>query len=158
MKLKPGESVQGFIPATEVDIDADTVGETNLIPWTESAYIGDDNDPNPKVFGDVAVPQNVVQTMAQGLPAPTRRTSRQRYEVLVRRLMAAGRESVGLFGYPVWPASIQRVLSELGFKPDDVDLNAQVYALAKHYIVKAENQQRASNAKKVTLDYHGHFD
>jgi hypothetical protein len=158
MKLKPGESVQGFIPATEVDIDADTVGETNLIPWTESAYIGDDNDPNPKVFGDVAVPQNVVDVMQQDLPAPVRRTARQRYEVLVRRLMDAGRASVIQNGYPVWPTSIQRVLDELGFKRNNTDLNSQVYALAKHYIVKAENQQRQKDGKKVVRDWHGHFD
>jgi len=154
--LKPGEKVKGYIPAVEVSgQDLDKV-EPKLIPWQDAARIGKDNRPNPRVFAPAeAIPQHVFE---EGLPTVVRRTARQRYEVLVKRLLEAGRMSEAKAGRPVWPESMQRVLDSQGFKRGDTDLHAQVYALAKHYIVKAENQQRAKDRKKVVLDWHGHHD
>jgi hypothetical protein len=39
----------------------------------------------------------------------------------------------------------------------DGDLLVQVRALAKHFILKSENQQRAKDRKKSVLDWHGHY-
>ena len=166
-KLKPGERIKGHIPA--VDTVQDEAGqlkatEPKLIPWTEAAYLGSgsiakgEQKKNPKVWASEVVPQAVMERWEDELPAPVRRSSRQRYESLVQKLLAAGRASEAAYGRPVWPESIQLVLDGLGFKRTNTDMHAQVYALAKHYIVKAENQQRAKDARKVVTDWHGHYD
>jgi hypothetical protein len=158
--LKPGEKVTGAIPAVEVDLNTHTAGPVKLLPWQQSAYHGPTKakfKPNPEVFSNTTVPQQMVDQMHAGLPPLIRRTPNQRYEALVQRLLVMGRQSVGALGYPVWPPSIQAVLTSYGIKEGDTDLHKQVYALAKHFIVRAENQQRSKDRKKVVLDWHGHY-
>ncbi len=154
--LKPGEKVKGYIPAVDVSGPNLDKQETKLIPWQDAARIGKDNRPNPRVFAPPeAIPRHIFE---DGLPPIVRRTARQRYEVLVNRLLEVGRMSQAKAGYPVWPESMQRVLDNQGYARTNTDLHGQVYALAKHYIVKSENQQRAKDRKKVVLDWHGHHD
>src|SRR5688572_612004 len=95
--LKPGETVKGYIPAADKD-------GVKLIHWTEAANRA--GKPNPKVFAPAeAIPQHVFEDMQASLPAPVRRTSRERYQVLVGRLLEVGRASQAVAGRPVWPAS-----------------------------------------------------
>ncbi len=157
--MKPGETARGVIPAVEVTGPNLEQQEVKLIPWTDAARVGPENKPNPKVFGKAEpIPQHVFEEWERGLPTPVRRTARQRYDVLVKRLLETGRETQARAGYPLWPESVQVVLDSLGFSRQNKDLNAQVYALAKHYIVKSENQQREKDSHKTVRDFHGHYD
>jgi hypothetical protein len=73
----------------------------------------------------------------------------------VKRLLKMGRENT-VNGTVLWPASLQKILDLQGVKKDG-DLLVQVRALAKHFILKSENQQRAKDRKKSVLDWHGHY-
>lgn len=155
-KLKPGEEVVGAIPAVDVDLNTMTASEVKLMPWHKAARVGPNNRPNPKVFAESSpVPQHVFEQMQSELPAPVRRTANQRYEVLVKRLMEMGRGLQTPSGV-LWPDSLQRILDASGKKKGD--LTTQVYTLARHFIVRAENKQRANDAKQTTVGWHGHFD
>lgn len=158
--LKPGETVKGKVPVAEIDLDNETVSPVQLMPWQQSAHLGPAgaSRPNPSVFApDSAVPQHVFEKMQAGLPAPVRRTAQERYEVLVRRLLEMGRACSTPSGIH-WPSSFRRILNSLGVKQEDMDLRGQVYALARHFIVRAENKQRDTDSRKTVLDYHGHYD
>jgi hypothetical protein len=158
VKLKPGQSVKGYIPAVEVTGPNMDQQEVKLIHWTEAARVGADKRPNPKVFAekeDISQNQHVFESLTAGLPAPVRRTPTQRYEALVKRLLKMGRENT-VNGTVMWPASLQKILDLQGVKKDG-DLLVQVRALAKHFILKSENQQRAKDRKKSVLDWHGHY-
>ena len=156
---KPGERVPGKV-VTDLK-GPDLEPEMKVIPWHKSAFLGkgptSQQKKNPEVWGTSAVPQAVVDQMHEGLPAPVRRSARERYEVLVRRLMETARATKQAYGYVRWPTSVQTVLDSLGVKATASE-REQVYALARHYIVKAENQQKRKDARKVTNDWHGHYD
>jgi hypothetical protein len=156
---KPGERVPGKV-VTDL-VGKDQVPEAKVIPWTESAFLGEGSvtqqKKNPKVWGVERVPQALVDELHQDLPDPVRRTARERYENLVMRLTATARITKDTYGYVRWPSSVQTVLDDLGVK-NTASEREQVYALAKHYIVKAENQQRRKDSKKVVSDWHGHYD
>jgi hypothetical protein len=158
--LAPGQTATGVVPAVDVDMNTMTASRPKLVPWHKSALIGDsrkDWKRNAEVWSSEQVPQQMVDQMHAGLPPMIRRTANERYESLVRRLTETARVSKQAYGRVVWPLSVQKVLTEIGVKPT-ADERTQVYALAKHYIVKSENQQRAKDARKVAVDWHGHFD
>ncbi len=134
---------------------------TKVVPWTESAFLGTGSTAqqkkNPKVWSAPVNEAAMIDQLHQGLPEPVRRSARDRYETLVLRLTDTARVTKAAYGYVRWPASIQSVLDSLGVKSTASE-REQVYALAKHYIVKAENQQKRKDAKKVTADWHSHYD
>jgi hypothetical protein len=157
---KQGHEVKGHIPAVDVDLNTMTPGPAKLIPWQEAAFHGkgpvSKQRKNPDRWASTVVPQAMVDRMMSGLPEPVRRTPVERYESLVRRLIETARATHIMFGHLKWPASVQRVLDDLGVKHTASERD-QIVALAKHYISKAENQQRHKDKKKVVLDWHGHF-
>lgn len=145
---KPGQSTpKGYAVGFDVDLQNETTSKPYVIPWQATG----EHEPNT-----AAVPQEMVDQMHEGLPPVIRRTPTERYESLVRRLTETARETKQMYGRVVWPTSVQRVLTEIGVKPS-ADERTQVYALAKHYILKAENQQRRKDSKKTVLDWHGHY-
>jgi hypothetical protein len=156
------EPIRGFIPQVQRrghDLSERTV---RLIPWHQSARISENGGPerwNPRVFAEASpVPRHMVEQMQAGLPPMIRRTSRERYQVLIDRLVADGLRSYRIHGYPVWPKSIADELRIAGWKEGDPDLWGQVEALAKRFIVKAEHKQKESDRHKVVSDWHSHFD
>lgn len=160
MKLKPGESVKGMVPSFEVTAAEGEnlkVSEIKLVPWQEAIRVGPENTPNP----NLAVSETEVQTthdrLYEGLPAPVRRTSKQRYDALVLKLLNYARACVKEYGHTAWPMSLQKILDEKGVKAKATP-EQEVYALAEHFIVKAENQQRRKDHRKVVSDWHGHYD
>lgn len=160
VKLKPGQSVKGYIPAVDVSGPNMDQIEHKLIPWQEASRhgAGPNKRPNPKVFAvkeDISQNEHVFNTLTAGLPAPVRRTPTQRYEALVQKLLRLGRDCT-VNGVVMWPTSLQNILDINGVKKDG-DLFVQVRALAKHFILKSENQQRAKDRKKSVLDWHGHY-
>lgn len=157
VRLRPGETVQGYIPAVDLSGPNFEKREDKLIHWKEAVQTpGRKMAPGEAVQGTgEPVPQHVFEAMKSGLPAPVRRTARQRYDVLVKRLLEIGRQNT-VNGQVYWPQSMQRILDLQGVK-SSADVHQQVYALARHFIVKAENQQRASDMKKSVLDWHGSF-
>ena len=158
--LKPGETgPAGHFAAVDIDLQKGEASDVKFLPWQEAAYHGapgTGDKPNVEVWKSEQVPQHMVDQMHEGLPDPVRRTPRERYESLVWRLTATARETKQMYGRVVWPTSVQKVLTEIGVKPT-ADERTQVYALAKHYILKAENQQRRKDSKKTVLDWHGHY-
>jgi hypothetical protein len=159
-KLKPGESVKGMIPVVDFTGPDLKPSEPKLIPWQEAARQGPLGNThwNPELEKEtVAVPQDMVDRMHTGLPDPVRRSARQRYEALVLKLMNYARACVKEYGHTSWPMSMQRILDEKGVKAKATP-EQQVFALAEHFIVKAENRQRESDSHKVVSDWHGHFD
>jgi hypothetical protein len=159
MLPKPGERVPGKVVTDLVGQDQEPAPK--VVPWTESAFLGEGSTAqqkkNPKVWSARANEQAMIDSLHQGLPDPVRRTSRERYETLVLRLQETARVTKAAYGYVRWPTSIQAVLDSLGVKATASE-REQVYALAKHYIVKSENQQKRKDAKKVTADWHSHYD
>ena len=156
-KLKPGETVTGYIPAVELSGPNFETRTERLVHWKDAARTGADKRLNARVFAEnTAVPQHVFEDFQAGLPAPIRRTASQRYDVLIKRLLQMARDST-VNGQVMWPASLRRVLDLQGVKAN-AEMHEQVRALAKHFIVKAENQQRAKDRRKSVLDYHGHYD
>lgn len=156
VKLKPGQTVTGAIPA--VDFVGPNLDPTpvKVIPWQQAAHIGADNRPNPRVWNDVEIPENVYDRFQAGLPAPVRRTARQRNEVLIQRLLDMGKANT-VNGEICWPDSIKRILDAQGVK-NDGDLNRQVFALARYFSLRAENKQKENDARQVTRGWHGHYD
>lgn len=159
--VSPGRKYRGYTAAVDVTgPNLDRV-QPKLIHWTNAAFHGTGptatQKRNPKVWDPVEVPQEMVARMNDGLPPVVRRTAQQRYQALVQDLMAMGRDASKGRGYPVWPESIAKILDANGIKRGDTDLHKQVYALARHFIVKGENAQRLMDSKKVVLDWHGHF-
>jgi len=160
--MERGGVILGAIPATEfAGADLSQRREV-IVPMRDAGRIdpGDgarwnrEHRPNQTY----RVPDSVVAKMHEGLPPVIRRTPRQRYKVLVDRLVQDGLKSYKAVGYPVWPKSIQDELKTLGWKEGDPRLYEQVEALATKMIVAGENKQREKDARKVTRDWHGHFD
>jgi hypothetical protein len=159
---RSGGAVKGHIPAVDITGPNLTPGPVKLIPWQKAAFRGPRGQakPNVEVWSNddqfTKVPQYMVDQMHSGLPPMVRRTASERYEALVKRLLDMGRANT-VNGEILWPTSLQRILETQGVKRS-ADLYTQTRALAKHFIVKSENQQRAKDRKKVVLDYHGHYD
>lgn len=123
-----------------------------LIPWQQGSVTPDRKWrrlPSPS-------PEQMKAELSRDLPPVVRREARERYKVLVNRLFADGMKSYETFGYPVWPKSIQEELRVLGWKTGNPDLRGQVEALAKKYIEEGARKQRAKDAHKTALDWHGH--
>lgn len=95
--------------------------------------------------------------LSQGLPPVIRREARARYQVLIKRLFEDGQKTQQIFGYPVWPKSIQDELRALGWQFGNPDLQGQVEALARKYIEEGARKQKEKDEKKVALDWHGHL-
>ena len=130
-----------------------TPAPVKRLPKQEQAWAG-----NTKVWSpDEAVPQHVFEKMQSELPAPVRRTSRQRHEVLIQRLLDIGKACPVIAGRVSWPDSLQKILDLTGTK-NDADLVPQVFALARYMSVQTENSQKEQDARKSVLDFHGHYD
>ena len=159
MLPRPGERVAGKVVTDLVGPDQEP--DAKVVPWTESAFLGSGSTAqqkkNPKVWSAQPAEQAMIEQLHQGLPAPVRRTARERYETLVLRLTETARVTRAAYGHVRWPASIQSVLDSLGVKASAPE-HEQIRALAKHYIVKAENQQKRKDAKRTTADWHSHYD
>jgi hypothetical protein len=154
--LKPGETVKGYIPAVELSGPNFETRRERLIHWKDAARTGPDKRVNARVFAEnTPVPQHVFEDLQAGLPAPVRRTPGQRYDVLVKRLLNMARDCT-VNGTVMWPTSLQRILDLQGIKAN-AEMHEQVRTLARHFIVKSENQQRAKDRKKSVLDWHGHY-
>lgn len=151
-KVLAREGVRGMVPIVQASGQNLDQRELQLVPWQRSA--------RPKGrwnLKDTPIPQDMVRRMHEGLPPIIRRTPRERYKVLIDRLVADGLKSYRAYGYPVWPKSVQDDLKALGWKEGDPRLYEQVEALARKYIEEGAQKQRAKDARKSTLDWHGHL-
>lgn len=106
---------------------------------------------------NVPVPEEMVQRMQQDLPPVIRRTPRERLRVLVERLVHDARMFKGGDGLIHWPKSIEAELKLIGWKEGEPFLLDRIEELAGRFLVKAANQQRESDQRKVVKDWHGHY-
>lgn len=133
------------------------------VPWNRASVLhrkGQGHFLNPNGIRAEAekidIPLEIIEARKAKLPAPVRRTSRQRTEALATQLFEMGMNSQRVYGYPMWPDSLTRVLVSLGAQ--DKGLYEQVEALVGHFIIKSEHQQKEKDQKAVTLGWHGHYD
>ena len=133
-------------------------GKARLISWRDGARYNKARGRywNPEVSRPSPA-GHLVAKLNEGLPAVVRRTPRQRYDVLLQRLVQDGLKSYKAFGRVEWPKSIQDELRVLGWKDGDPNFWGQAEALARKFIEEGANIQRAKDQRKVTLDWHGHL-
>lgn len=129
-----------------------------LLPHQQSSLEGRAGSPDQK-WRRLPAPSEAQMRAAleADIPAVVRRSARERFLVLANRLREDGEKSMRMFGYPVWPASVQRELKELGFKVGNPDLASQVEALARKYVEEGARKQKAKDDRKTALDWHGHL-
>lgn len=129
-----------------------------LIDHRQASLVGRAGTPNQR-WRELPAPteEQMRAELSADLPPIIRRSARERYRALVRQLFAEGQKSYALFGYPVWPKSLQDELKVLGWKEGNPDLQGQVEALARKYIEEGARIQKAKDSKKVALDWHGHY-
>jgi len=129
-----------------------------LIDHTQASLKGRSGTPN-QTWRQFRAPteEQMRAELSVGLPDVVRRSARERYRVLVRMLFDEGQRSYEMFGYPVWPKSIQAELKALGWKEGNPNLEGQVEALARKYIEEGARIQKAKDDRKVALDWSGHY-
>lgn len=141
---------QGFVAQANAD------GTAGQVHWSQSS-VTPDNRWNQKVKGeDIRTEERMVSSLYEGLPEVKRRTARSRFEVLFERLVS---DAFGTFykdGRVEWPASIQAKATALGLKPTDPP-EMQCRVLAEQLFIEAGHKQAAKDQKKVSLDWHGHY-
>lgn len=103
------------------------------------------------------VPQELVSNMFSDLPTEVRRTARERYQELLRKLWADVNLHFYKDGQVRFPKSIQDEIAVLGLAQGKPNLNKQVEALARRFIVKGARQQQEQDSKRVVRDWHGHL-
>ena len=133
-----------------------------LAPWTEASIRpmkkGAPEEWDPAANGAVyEVPQSQVEALHAGLPQEIRRTAREKYKELVKRLYADANAMFYKDGVIRWPRSIEREIQVLGIAQGKPDLAKQVEALARRYIEKGARTQQAQDRKRVTRDWSGHL-
>jgi hypothetical protein len=136
-----------------------TTGRAGTInPWDPLAMEHAGRTWNQNVRGEtLTAEQRMLSRLHENLPPVVRRSKEQRFEVLFRNLVEIGLKGYRIHGYPVWPASIQRKLTVLGFKERDPDVYGQCSALARQLFVEAGHKQQEKDQKKIALDWHGHL-
>ncbi len=129
-----------------------------LIPWQRSSVKGRSGTGQRAMRRLPApTPEQMKAELSKDLPPVIRREARERYRVLANRLYADGLKSYELFGYPVWPKSVQDELRAFGWKEGNPDLWGQVEALARKYVEEGAHKQKEKDQKKSSLDWHGHL-
>jgi hypothetical protein len=146
--------VPGVVPSIERQPDGNnlvTLRKPSVNPMTGA--LTKDNQPGT----EHAVPQEMVTRMFTNLPAEIRRTARERFAELIKRIWTDAQTSFYLDGQIRWPKSIQNEIAVLGLAQGKPDLAKQVDALARHFIVKGARQQQEADRKRISIDWHGHL-
>lgn len=158
-----GGQVRGYVPV------AAPGGKVDLVPWTKAPRVTPRKGPtrwNPKVMvQNIPVPEHVQKAMLEGLPPEIRRTPRERYKVLVTRLVHDAMKAKREFGRVIWPKSIEDEIRRLSWLEGDPTLLQRIENGATEAIEKfagslmenAARNQRAKDQHKVALDWHGHY-
>lgn len=149
-RLAEEEGRKGFVAQANED------GTAGQVRWEQAS--DKKGYWNQDVAGETrTVEQRMVASLHEGLPEVKRRTAQERFTVLFERLVAEGMVSYRRLGYPVWPKSIQRKLTELGWKEKDSDVYGQCRALAKQLFVEAGQKQKSKDQKRTSVGWHGHY-
>lgn len=142
---------KGFVAQANAD------GTAGQVRW-DQASITPDNKWNQKVEGETrAAEHRMIAALHEDLPDVRRRTAEERFRVLFERLVGEAMVSYRKHGYPIWPRSIQAKLQALGWKTNDPDVYGQCRALAQQLFIEAGHKQKQKDQKKITLDWHGHY-
>ena len=163
-----GGELRGVVPR------ATPGGEVEFVPWHQSTRVNrrrsdgseTPNRWNPKVMvQNIPVPQPVLQAMIDGLPPERRREARERYEVLVKRLLTEMRQIKKLYGKYVPPASIAEEIRQAAWRFGDPALlnrienvePAAVEVYASYLMQDTASKQKEQDRRKVASDWHGHY-
>ncbi len=167
-KVKEGP-VPGVVPVIEQQRNGDNVvklAKPSLVAANRAGVI---RDPHGKPVAEslqakwapgitkAEVPAGMEQRMFTGLPAEIRRTARQRYAELLKRLYSDATLHFYKDGEIRWPKSIRDEIAVIGIAQGKPNLADQVETLARHFLVKGARQQQAQDQKKIALDWHGHL-
>jgi hypothetical protein len=151
-RVKEGP-VPGVVPSIERQPNGDnlvTLRKPSLTPTGEWA-------PGNEPGAAHEIPQEMQTRMFTGLPTDIRRTARERFGELVRRLWTDANLTFYKDGEVRWPKSIQNEIAVIGLAQGKPDLGKQVEELARRFIVKAARQQQDQDQNKVVSDWHGHL-
>ncbi len=144
-------------------------GKVSLVPWQQGARVPVNGRSGPErwnprvIVQNVPVPEAARQQMLAGLPAERRRESRERYHVLVTRLIADGMRLKEQYGRVIFPKSIQDEIKRLAWLEADPTLPQRIERGATEAIEKyagflmgkAAHQQRDKDRKTTARDWHG---
>ena len=117
------------------------------------------------VSGAVPVPEEMRLRMLEGLPPERRREARERYEALLKRLMDDMLRVKALVGRYVPPDSIAERIRYVAWRTGDPKLLERIEQVepeavrvyAAFLMEDAAAKQKEVDAKKVALDWHGHY-
>jgi hypothetical protein len=133
------------------------------VPWDKGSVLNREGEGlfvNPDGIHaeaeQVEIPQEVIESKRASLPPIRRRTARQRAQELATQLFRDGLKTQEVYGRPIWPASVARIVEDLGCQ--DKDIYAQVDALVTHFMTITENQTKERDSKLSTIGWHGHYD
>lgn len=109
--------------------------------------------------------EQVYQAMRDTVPLPKRRTPEQRLQATMQPMVEQAVTSYTQTGRIRWPRSAEVALAEIARLNNDPTLLQdggveqvirQGKALARWIVERGEQQQKAQDRKKVTLDWAGH--
>jgi hypothetical protein len=111
------------------------------------------------------MPQWAYQKLVEGLPPEIRREARERYEVLVKRLLTEMQQIKKLYGKYVPPASIAEEIQAASWRFGDPTLlkrienvePSAVEVYASYLMMDVANRQKEKDKRKVATDWHGHY-
>lgn len=161
-------AVKGYVPR------ATPGGKVELVLWYKSTRVNrrksdgteTPNRWNPKIMvQNIPVPQHIQQAMIDGLPPERRREARERYAVLVKRLLTDMQQVKAMFGRYTPPASIAEEIRQASWKFGDPTLlkrienvePSAVETYAAFLMGDTAAKQREQDRNKVTVDWHGHY-
>ena len=131
--------------------------ELTLVPQERSAKVVGQKRWNPNARANEPVPDQLVRQLKENLPPMPRREPRERYRVLIQKLVQDALPSYRRLGYPVWPYSVQQELKALGWKEGDPKLWEQVESLARYYIERGARMQKEQDDRQTSIGWHGHL-
>lgn len=156
----------GYVPVVEFGGPNGDQVTHRMVHWTKAAYIGTVRGARRENLHESEPdPEAVRERMRAELPSIVRRAPRERYRVMLERIAADALASYRSHGRVLWPRSLELELKALGWADGDPKLKdlggieavrAQVEALTRRYIETGARRQRETDARKSTLDWHGH--
>ena len=148
--------IRGYVPTVSYKGRALRERELTLVPQDRADKVVGEKRWNPRAMAPEPVPDQLLRQL-RDVPAMPRREPRERFKVLVAKLVQDALPSYRRLGYPVWPVSVQQELKALGWREGDPKLWEQVESLARSYIERGARMQAEQDSHKVSRGWHGHL-
>jgi len=148
--------IRGYVPTVSYKGRDLRERELTLVPQGQASKVVGQRRWNPRAMAPEPVPEQLIRQL-KDVPAMPRREARERFKVLVQKLVQDALPSYRRLGYPVWPSSVQAELTALGWKQGDPKLWEQVESLARYYIERGARMQKEQDDRQTSIGWHGHL-